>query len=160
MIEVVSAVIITDGRVLLTQRRADQEFAFTWESPGGKVEIGESHIDALIRELREEIGVYVDAENVVPHPLWRGVFRILGQRPERLNLSALSNEVSPSRDVEDPVLIEVSMYFVRMRAGKPRVTPCEGQGLGWFSQGEMAGLTLAPGNNAALGKIVSAMSFR
>lgn len=38
MIEVVSGVIIQKGRILLTQRREEQDFPFTWECPGGKVE--------------------------------------------------------------------------------------------------------------------------
>lgn len=51
-IEVVSALIVRNGRVLLTQRRADNaHFPLAWESPGGKVEGGvESHRDALARE--------------------------------------------------------------------------------------------------------------
>jgi 8-oxo-dGTP diphosphatase len=48
-----------DGRILITQRRADQALGGRWEFPGGKVEPGEAPVDALIRELREEIGVTV-----------------------------------------------------------------------------------------------------
>jgi 8-oxo-dGTP diphosphatase len=48
-----------DGRVLITQRRADQALPLQWEFPGGKVEPGEAPVAALERELREEIGVTV-----------------------------------------------------------------------------------------------------
>ena len=48
-----------DGRVLITQRRADQALPLQWEFPGGKVEPGEAPVAALVRELREEIGVTV-----------------------------------------------------------------------------------------------------
>jgi 8-oxo-dGTP diphosphatase len=48
-----------DGRVLITQRRADQALALQWEFPGGKVEPGEAPVAALVRELEEEIGVTV-----------------------------------------------------------------------------------------------------
>jgi 8-oxo-dGTP diphosphatase len=48
-----------DDRILITQRRADQPLGGRWEFPGGKVEPGEAPIDALVRELREEIGVTV-----------------------------------------------------------------------------------------------------
>ncbi len=47
----------SDGRTLLTQRRADQAMPLKWEFPGGKVEPGESPAVALAREVREELGV-------------------------------------------------------------------------------------------------------
>jgi 8-oxo-dGTP diphosphatase len=57
---VVAGLIIGDDRrILITQRRADQMLGGKWEFPGGKVEPGEAPVDALVRELREEIGVTV-----------------------------------------------------------------------------------------------------
>ena len=56
---VVSAVALIDrdGRVLLAQRPPDKTMAGLWEFPGGKVEPGETPEAALIRELREELGI-------------------------------------------------------------------------------------------------------
>jgi 8-oxo-dGTP diphosphatase len=57
---VVAGMIVDDrGRVLVTQRRADQSLPLQWEFPGGKVEPGESPVAAVARELREELGVHV-----------------------------------------------------------------------------------------------------
>lgn len=56
---VVAGLILGDGLVLITQRRADQALPLQWEFPGGKVEPGEAPVAALERELREEIGVGV-----------------------------------------------------------------------------------------------------
>jgi len=53
-----------DGRILITQRRADQALALQWEFPGGKVEPGEAPVAALARELTEEIGVRVTVGRV------------------------------------------------------------------------------------------------
>ena len=46
-----------DGRVLLAQRPDGKSLAGLWEFPGGKVEPGETPEAALIRELREELGI-------------------------------------------------------------------------------------------------------
>lgn len=51
------ALIDRDGRVLLAQRPAGKPMAGLWEFPGGKVEQGETPEAALIRELREELGI-------------------------------------------------------------------------------------------------------
>ena len=56
---VAGLVIGRDGRVLITQRRADQALPLQWELPGGKVEPGEAPVDALARELAEEVGIAV-----------------------------------------------------------------------------------------------------
>ncbi len=54
---VVAALIESDGKLLVCQRRRDAAFALMWEFPGGKVEPGESLEAALARELREELGI-------------------------------------------------------------------------------------------------------
>jgi 8-oxo-dGTP diphosphatase len=47
------------GRVLIAERPPGKHMAGRWEFPGGKVNPGESEADALVRELREELGVEV-----------------------------------------------------------------------------------------------------
>jgi 8-oxo-dGTP diphosphatase len=57
---VVAGLVVDDlGRVLITQRRADQPLPLQWELPGGKIEPGEGPEAALVRELDEELGVTV-----------------------------------------------------------------------------------------------------
>ncbi len=51
------ALIDADGRVLLAQRPEGRSMAGLWEFPGGKVEPGETPEAALIRELKEELGI-------------------------------------------------------------------------------------------------------
>jgi 8-oxo-dGTP diphosphatase len=54
---VAAAVLVESGRVLLTRRKSGAHLEGKWEFPGGKVEAGEDPRDALVRELREEIGI-------------------------------------------------------------------------------------------------------
>lgn len=56
-IEVVAAVVLDDGGVLLCQRPDGPHLPLMWEFPGGKIDPGESPEQALARELREELGV-------------------------------------------------------------------------------------------------------
>lgn len=51
------ALIDRDGRVLVAERPEGKSMAGLWEFPGGKVEPAESPEAALIRELREELGI-------------------------------------------------------------------------------------------------------
>lgn len=53
-------IIYREGQLLVGQRRRADRHPFKWEFPGGKVEHGETPQQALVRELREELGV--DAE--------------------------------------------------------------------------------------------------
>ena len=53
------ALVDGDGRVLIAQRPEGKSLAGLWEFPGGKVEAGETPEAALIRELREELGITI-----------------------------------------------------------------------------------------------------
>lgn len=54
---VVAGVIHRDGMLLIGQRMSGDRHALKWEFPGGKVEAGETPKQALVRELREELGI-------------------------------------------------------------------------------------------------------
>lgn len=98
-IVVVGAALLRDGRLLAARRSAPPELAGRWELPGGKVEPGEEPSGALVRELREELGV--DAEPVE---------RIPGEWPLKVpyvlrvwtaRLSAGSAEPKPLQDHDE-----------------------------------------------------------
>jgi 8-oxo-dGTP diphosphatase len=55
-----------DGRVLIAQRPPEKAMAGLWEFPGGKVEEQERPEDALIRELKEELGITVKEDCLAP----------------------------------------------------------------------------------------------
>jgi len=56
-LHVVCALAVRNGELLIARRAPGQQLAGFWEFPGGKVEDGESSSEALVRELREELGV-------------------------------------------------------------------------------------------------------
>lgn len=63
---VVAGAVYDRGRLLAARRSAPAEVAGRWELPGGKQEPGEQPEEALVRELREELGV--EAEPVARIP--------------------------------------------------------------------------------------------
>ncbi|WP_042175570.1 (deoxy)nucleoside triphosphate pyrophosphohydrolase [Streptomyces sp. NBRC 110035] len=65
-IVVVGAALWHGGRLLAARRSAPVDLAGRWELPGGKVEPGEAEEAAVVRELREELGVDAEAEERVP----------------------------------------------------------------------------------------------
>ena len=67
VVEVAVGILIqADGSFLLTSRPPGKVYAAYWEFPGGKLEAGESVLDALRRELHEELGIDTTAAT-----LWR-----------------------------------------------------------------------------------------
>jgi 8-oxo-dGTP diphosphatase len=62
---VAAALFDPDERVLLAERPAGKHMAGWWEFPGGKVGEGESDADALVRELREELGIEARAHREI-----------------------------------------------------------------------------------------------
>ncbi|MDQ1154901.1 8-oxo-dGTP diphosphatase [Brevundimonas sp. SORGH_AS 993] len=60
------ALIDVDGRVLIAKRPEGKKLAGLWEFPGGKVEPGERPEQALIRELKEELGIDVKESCLAP----------------------------------------------------------------------------------------------
>ncbi|WP_190131732.1 (deoxy)nucleoside triphosphate pyrophosphohydrolase [Streptomyces mashuensis] len=63
---VVGGALCHEGRLLAARRISPAEVAGRWELPGGKLEPGESAPQALVRELREELGVETEALERVP----------------------------------------------------------------------------------------------
>ena len=66
LLVVAVALVDTDQRVLIAQRPAHKSLGGLWEFPGGKVDAGERPEGALIRELREELGIDVKDACLAP----------------------------------------------------------------------------------------------
>ena len=146
MIEV-AAGILTDvqGRVLLMQRLPGKHLAGLWEFPGGKVEIGESVAQALVRELKEELDVEVlDGTPLVSIPwhypeksvrlhalqvtAWNGELRAREGHPLRwVALRDMDAAEMPAADA--PILAALRLpphYVVSTCPGPPRTALSHG----------------------------------
>ena len=103
MLVVAAALYDAAGRVLIAQRPPGSHQAGRWEFPGGKVAHGESEDAALARELREELGVEVQA--------CRPFMRLEHRYPDRH--------------------VELSLWIVERFSGSPRAL--DGQQLRWVA---------------------------
>jgi len=68
---VTAAIIVHEGKVLLTRRKADVPYPLLWEFPGGKVEQAEDPRDCIVREIREELAIQVSV---------RGIYEVIYHR--------------------------------------------------------------------------------
>lgn len=65
-LHVACALIERHGLLLAVQRSAAMSLPLKWEFPGGKIEPGESPEECLQREVREELGIEVEAGEALP----------------------------------------------------------------------------------------------
>ncbi len=59
LIKVVGGIIFNENKILICQRKQDNEHSLKWEFPGGKIKSSEKPIFALTRELKEELKINV-----------------------------------------------------------------------------------------------------
>lgn len=116
MIVVAAALLDGDGRVLLQQRAPGRAMAGLWEFPGGKVETCELPETALVRELKEELGIHADEAALVP-------------------------ACFASAPVGGLHMI-LLLYLCRAWRGEPR--PLDASALRWARPSEMPALTMPP----------------
>ncbi|MCD0468143.1 (deoxy)nucleoside triphosphate pyrophosphohydrolase [Flavobacterium sp. JAS] len=60
MINVTCAIILKEKKILVAQRNEKMKLPLKWEFPGGKLEINESEIDCIKREIKEEININIE----------------------------------------------------------------------------------------------------
>jgi len=116
----VAAVIVERGRILLI-RRGSHPALGTWALPGGKVEFGETLVDAVRREVREETGLEIEVERVA------GVFDL----------------ILPAGESAGDHFVIVD-YYVRRTAGEPSPGD-DADECRWVPVEELDGCNLAPG---------------
>lgn len=72
-VEVVAAIIVREGKVFST-RRGYGKWQGWWEFPGGKIEVGESPEEALVREIMEELDAEIEVGELLETVEWDSGF--------------------------------------------------------------------------------------
>ncbi len=108
LLVVAAALCDAQGRILIAQRPASRHMGGRWEFPGGKVATAETEHQALVRELREELGVEVREAQFC--------LRLRHAYPDRT--------------------IDLSCWIVRDFAGEPQ--GLDGQQLQWVQAADLA----------------------
>ncbi|MAC91618.1 MAG: 8-oxo-dGTP diphosphatase MutT [Woeseiaceae bacterium] len=109
-----------DNQILLSQRTADKSFPGQWEFPGGKIESSETANEALIRELKEELGIDIDNS-------------YLFKRIEHYYDSFIAN---------------IEFFIVDSWSGE--LSGEEGQLVRWFSAGDLKDLPILAADNPVI----------
>jgi 8-oxo-dGTP diphosphatase len=125
-VQVVAAALIdADGRVLLAQRPAGKAMAGQWEFPGGKIEPAETPEQALIRELKEELGIDVTESCLAP-------------------LAFVSHDY-------DHFHLVMPLYAIRQWRGQP--SGREGQTLAWVSKDRLNAYPMPPADSPLVAQL-------
>jgi 8-oxo-dGTP diphosphatase len=124
-----SAVLITNAdRVLLGRRNKEPNFG-RWVLPGGKIEPGETHQQAAIREAFEELGIHITVGALVG----KGVYHLLDDSYHRVIIYSLATttdtHIKPSSDISE------AKFFDRSELRCVDITPIVAEVLrdaGWL----------------------------
>ena len=119
-IEVVGAVIVSEGQVLCAQRAGSGPLAGKWEFPGGKVEPDEAPEAALVREIYEELGCGISVGELVTTTVHEYDFAV----------------------------VALTTFYCDLTEGRPQLT--EHAELRWLDAGDLRFLDWAPADVPAV----------
>jgi len=95
-LDVAAALIINNNKILLCQRKENDDFGLMWEFPGGGIEDGETPKEAIKREIKEETGLDIVPQRMI------GIFS----------------------DTKDNLTIKVRLFECKIKSGKPLPIEC------------------------------------
>jgi len=128
----VAVILDDDGRVLLT-RRSIQPFQDLWVMPGGKIDLGEPILEALKREVHEEVGLEVEVQGLID------VFEHLTPGEENCHFVILYYRCRP--------------LYCDLVCNEHEVVEAA-----WVPCGELSGYTMPAGARFILGKVFPALT--
>ncbi len=126
LLVVACALVDADNRVLITQRPEGKALAGLWEFPGGKLDAGERPEAALIRELREELGIDVKEPCLAP--------------------------LSFASHAYDDFHLLMPLYICRRWEGTP--VSAEGQAMKWVRAGRLRDYPMPPADEPLIPPLI------
>jgi 8-oxo-dGTP diphosphatase len=123
---VAAALVDADNRVLIARRPAGKAMAGLWEFPGGKVDPGERPEEALVRELREELGVETRTACLAP--------------------------LTFASHAYDDFHLLMPLYVIRRWQGV--ATPREGQELAWVRANRLRDYPMPPADEPLIAPLI------
>ncbi|EGO8393313.1 (deoxy)nucleoside triphosphate pyrophosphohydrolase [Enterococcus faecalis] len=124
-IHVVGAIIVGNGKVLCCQRGPERALANLWEFPGGKIENGETKVQALERELQEEL---------------------------KIEVTIVKEEYAFCRYEYDFGFVNLTTFICYLESGEPQLT--EHLQIKWLTPNELNQLEWAPADIPTVEKLV------
>jgi len=109
-IQVACALIERDGLVFVARRGPDSSLPLKWEFPGGKIEPGETAVEALCRELREELSVSVEVTGTLPPTTHRYPTVTVTLHPFRCRL--IGGEIRLAEHIEGRWVLPAELLFL------------------------------------------------
>ena len=130
IIKVVACVLLKNKKVLVSSRPPKKIYSDFWEFPGGKLEINEKDIEALQREMTEELSINISQKktSLLDHYLY-----------------SFNN-----------FIIDIKFFMCLKWIGE--IIPLENQDLKWVDLSEMKKIKFLPSNKRILKKIIKTFS--
>lgn len=127
VVEVVAALIWDKDKFLICQRPANKARGLLWEFVGGKVELGETKVQALIRECREELAITVEPREVF--------MEVMHEYPD--------------------ITVHLTLFNCTILQGQPQLL--EHNAIAWITPAEIPNYNFCPADVEILKKIIEAV---
>lgn len=124
-LDVVAALIQKNDQYLICQRHDNDAYGGLWEFPGGTVEEGESFKEAVVREIKEELGVDVE----------------------------VIEEISKFEDSDETLTINITLFSCKIISGKIMSLECKSAK--FFDKEKVGQLKLAPADRKIFNYLIS-----
>ena len=121
---VVAALVWDGNKFMICQRPAHKARGLLWEFVGGKVEKGESKVDALVRECKEELDIIVE-----PHDVY---MELVHEYPD--------------------ITVRLTLYNAMIKEGEPKLL--EHNDIKWITPDEIPQFDFCPADEEILRKII------